>query len=110
MASRHERAWAAKHRGASAERKVAMNEPFSVSREASERRFRIRSLLAALAAAGLLLLLASEAWAAQFTGGPSIRVTPNVQVEFKWITDAAWVGKVEVFTNPHGTGTPVLTQ
>ena len=87
-----------------------MNEPFSVSREASERRFRIRSLLAALAAAGLLLLLASEAWAAQFTGGPSIRVTPNVQVEFKWITDAAWFGKVEVFNNPDGTGTPVLTQ
>ena len=29
----------------------------------------------------------------QFTmGGPSVRVTANDRVEFKWITDVAWVG------------------
>ena len=64
-------------------------------------------LLGALAAAALLLLLPAEAWALPFTGGPSVRVTPNVQVEFRWITDYAWYGKVEVFDNPDGTGTPV---
>jgi hypothetical protein len=46
----------------------------------------------------------------QFTGGPSVRVTPNVSVEFKWITDVSWLGKVEVFDNPDGTGTPILEQ
>jgi hypothetical protein len=27
-----------------------------------------------------------------------------------WITDVAWLGKVEVFDNPYGTGTPILTR
>src|SRR5262249_303911 len=35
---------------------------------------------------------------------------PNVQVEFKWITDASWFGRVEVFDNPDGTGVPVLAR
>jgi hypothetical protein len=43
----------------------------------------------------------------QFTGGPAVRVSPNVSIEFKWITDVAWFGKVEVFDNPDGTGTPI---
>jgi hypothetical protein len=46
--------------------------------------------------------------AARFTGGPSVRVSPDVSVEFKWITDVAWFGKVEVFDNPVGTGTPIV--
>ena len=25
-----------------------------------------------------------------------------------WITDVAWLGKVEVFDNPYGTGTPIV--
>src|SRR5207249_2432307 len=45
-----------------------------------------------------------------FTAGPSVRVTPNVQVEFKWITDVAWFGDVAVFDNPNGTGAPVFAQ
>ena len=47
---------------------------------------------------------------AQFTGGPSVRVSPNASVEFKWITDVAWNGKIEVFTASDGSGTPVLTK
>jgi hypothetical protein len=37
-------------------------------------------------------------------------VIPNVQAEFRWITDTAWFGKVEVFDNPYGAGTPILTR
>ena len=33
----------------------------------------------------------------QFTGGPSVRVTANNQIEFKWSTDVAWLGKVDIF-------------
>lgn len=84
-----------------------MDKPFLVNR-AWETRVRIRCLRAGLTGAGMLLLLASEAWAAQFTGGPSVRVDPNVQVEFKWITDVTWIGKVEGFDNPDGSGTPVF--
>jgi hypothetical protein len=64
--------------------------------------------LAALAASAVALLLPSLAWAPIFSGGPSVRVDPNVQVEFKWATDVAWFGKVEVFDNPDGTGTPLF--
>jgi hypothetical protein len=39
-----------------------------------------------------------------------VTVTPNVQVEFRWITDVAWFGKVEVFDNPYGTGAPIVTR
>jgi hypothetical protein len=42
-----------------------------------------------------------------FNGGPSVRVTPNVQVEFKWITNVSWFGEVAVFDNADGTGAPV---
>ena len=82
-----------------------MDKPFLVNR-AWEKRFRIRCL-AGLAGAGVLLLLAIVAWAA-FTGGPSVRVDPNVQVEFKWITDETWIGTVEGFDNPDGSGTPLF--
>jgi len=43
-------------------------------------------------------------------GGPSVRVQANSQVEFKWKTDVGWEGKVEVFDNPDGAGSPVLTK
>jgi hypothetical protein len=71
---------------------------------------RLRWPLAALAAAAVALLLPAAAWAPIFSGGPSVSVTPDVQVEFAWNTDVAWFGKVEVFTNPDGTGTPVLAE
>lgn len=57
-----------------------------------------------------LTLFASPAAAVGFTGGPSVRVTANAQVEFEWITDVAWFGKVEVFNNPDGTGWPVAVK
>jgi hypothetical protein len=46
----------------------------------------------------------------QFTGGPSIRVSANSSVEIKWVTDVAWFGKIEVFTDANGAGAPVLTK
>jgi hypothetical protein len=46
----------------------------------------------------------------QFTGGPSIRVSANTSIEVKWITDVAWFGKIEVFTDANGAGAPVLTK
>ena len=58
----------------------------------------------------LLIAVALATAAPQFTGGPSVTVTPNVQVEFRWITDVAWFGKVEVFDNPYGTGAPIVTR
>jgi hypothetical protein len=74
---------------------------------------RLRGPLAALAAAAIALIFPATAPATTcsicFTGGPSVRVTPNTQVEFKWTTDVAWFGKVEVFDNPDGTGTPVAS-
>jgi hypothetical protein len=63
-----------------------------------------------LICAGLLLLVASKAWGQQFTGGPSVRVSPNVSVEFKWTTDVALAGRVEVFNSPDGAGAPIATQ
>jgi hypothetical protein len=60
------------------------------------------------AALALVVLIASPARAVGFTGGPSVRVNPNNEVEFEWITDVTWLGKVEVFNNPDATGIPVL--
>jgi hypothetical protein len=56
----------------------------------------------------LLMAVALATAAPRFTGGPSVTVTPNVQVEFRWITDVALLGKVEVFDNPYGAGTPIV--
>ena len=47
--------------------------------------------------------LTTSAFGAQFLGGPSIRVNPNTSIEFEWITDVAWYGKVEIFSSPDGT-------
>src|ERR1700745_1002829 len=56
----------------------------------------------------LLTAVALATAAPRFTGGPSVRVRPDVSVEFMWITDVAWLGKVEVFDNPYATGTPIV--
>jgi len=58
----------------------------------------------------LLIAVALATAAPRFTGGPSVRVSPDVSVEFMWITDVAWLGKVEVFDNPYGMGTPIVTR
>lgn len=46
----------------------------------------------------------------QFTGGPSVRVSANTSVEIKWITDVAWLGKVEVFTTADASTPPIVTK
>ncbi|HTL33094.1 MAG TPA: Ig-like domain-containing protein [Kofleriaceae bacterium] len=46
----------------------------------------------------------------QFTGGPSIRVTSNTSIEVEWITDVAWFGKIEVFTDAAGATPPIVTK
>lgn len=46
----------------------------------------------------------------QFTGGPSVRVNANTSVEIKWITDVAWLGKVEVFTDAGGITVPIVVK
>jgi hypothetical protein len=56
----------------------------------------------------LLIAVALATAAPRFTGGPSVRINPDASVEFGWITDVAWLGKVEVFDNPYGTGTPIV--
>jgi len=58
----------------------------------------------------LAISVTSNTFAAQFLGGPSVRVNPGTSVEIKWITDAAWFGKVEIFTTGDGSGTPVFTK
>jgi hypothetical protein len=39
-----------------------------------------------------------------FTGGPSVRVTPNNKVEIRWIADFGGDARVEVFDNADGIG------
>ena len=58
----------------------------------------------------LLIAVALATAAPRFTGGPSVRVSLDLSVEFMWITDVAWLGKVEVFDNPYGSGTPIVTR
>jgi hypothetical protein len=70
----------------------------------------IRHLLLLCASLFITAFVTSNALAAQFLGGPSVRVNPNTSIEFKWITDVAWFGKVELFTTPDGSGTPLLTK
>jgi hypothetical protein len=71
---------------------------------------RFRLLLTGFVSAGALLFVPGVTWAAQFTGGPSVRVADDIQIEFEWITDVSWFGKIEIFANPDGTGTPVLSR
>lgn len=75
--------------------------------------------LVALAAAAVGLLLPAVAWAGfnppgdPFgSGGPAVRVVDDDidRVEIRWIASFGGDGKVEVFDNPDGTGTPIDTK
>jgi len=44
--------------------------------------------------------------AAAFTGGPSVRVSPNTNFEIRWTANFVGDGKVEIFDNPNG-GVPI---
>lgn len=44
-----------------------------------------------------------------FTGGPSVRVSPNAKIEIRWIADFVGTARVELFDNPDGIGTPIDT-
>jgi hypothetical protein len=68
---------------------------------------RVRFSVVAVCAAMTVMLVPGVASAAQFLVGPSVRVTPNTQVEIKWTNDVAWFGKVEIFTSADGTGAPI---
>jgi len=89
-------------------RAVAMGTSFAMSRGGPAAQLLIRVLPATLAVAGLMLGLASEARAG-FTGGPSVRVSPNTSFDIRWIADFIGVGKVEIFDNANG-GTPIDTK
>lgn len=69
---------------------------------------RLGAPLAVLAGAAAVVLPAGDSWAG-FTasGGPSVRVLANEQVEVRWIADFVGDGRVELFDNPDGTGTPI---
>ena len=78
-----------------------MNKPCLMNRS-------LRRLLAGFAGVGVIVLMTTQAWAPQYTGGPSVRVNPNVSVEFKWITDVSFLGTVLVFGSSGGVGTPIV--
>ena len=89
-------------------RTVAISTPFAAFRAGQAARLLIRVLPTTLAVAGLMLGLASETWAdgCCFTGGPSVRVSPNIKVEFRWTANFVGDGRVEIFDNPNG-GVPI---
>jgi hypothetical protein len=62
-------------------------------------------MLAAVVAS--FALLTERSVLAVFTGGPSVRVSPNSNIEIRWIADFVGDGRVEVFTNANG-GTPII--
>src|SRR5690348_17264808 len=69
---------------------------------------RVRRVAVAFTAVAVTLLGATPALAAvQFVIGPAVRVNPNVSVDFKWTTDVAWLGKVDVYMTPDGAGARV---
>ena len=55
-----------------------------------------------------LLVVVFFPWtsAAAFTGGPSVRVSPNDKIEIRWTANFVGDGKVEIFDNPNG-GVPI---
>ncbi len=79
----------------------------------SRRRFISRGARVGTGAAALAIVGYSmqprRAWALAFTGGPSVRVSPNAKLEIRWVADFIGNGKVELFDNPDGTGTPVAS-
>lgn len=68
----------------------------------------IHALPVTLSLACLMLVLASETQAdgCCFTGGPSVRVSPNARVEIRWTANFVGDGKVEIFDHPNG-GVPI---
>lgn len=70
---------------------------------------RLQGPLAALVAAAAVLLPAGEARATGFTGGPSVRVTPNTSFDIRWIADFVGTGKVEIFELDFGSAPPLDT-
>ena len=64
--------------------------------------------LLAAAVAGLEILTVRPVQAG-FTGGPSIRVSPNSMVEIRWVADFFGSGQVDIFDSPNG-GRPIDTK
>jgi hypothetical protein len=56
-----------------------------------------------------VLALAQGVASAAFTAGPSVRVNPNISVEIRWSADFVGAAKVEIFDNPDGNGSPIVT-
>jgi len=63
-----------------------------------------RSKLARAAFIFMLAAAAASPAMANFTGGPSVRVSPNVTFEIRYIADFSGDGKIEIFDNAAGTG------
>jgi hypothetical protein len=49
-------------------------------------------------------LLTERSVLAGFTGGPSVRVSPNTSFDIRWIASFVGTGKVEIFADPKGPG------
>jgi hypothetical protein len=69
-----------------------------------------RIAFAAVAAVVLALVLSPAVIHAAFTGGPSVRVSPNSKVEIRWIPDFVGDGILELFDNPNGSETAIDTK
>ena len=54
----------------------------------------------------LVIVFSPSTSAAGFTGGPSVRVSPNIKVEIRWTANFVGDGVVEIFDNPNG-GVPI---
>jgi hypothetical protein len=58
----------------------------------------------------ILVAFAPSVAAVGFSGWPSVRVSRNELVELTWHTPVAWFGRVEVFDNPTGSGSSILSK
>ena len=54
----------------------------------------------------LVIVFFPSTSAAAFTGGPSVRVSPNTKIEIRWTANFVGEGRVEIFDNPNG-GVPI---
>lgn len=66
-------------------------------------RMNLTSAVVIAAAVAVVVTVAAPARAV-FTGGPSVRVTPNDEFEIRWTANFVGDGRVDLFTNPDGTG------
>jgi len=57
------------------------------------------------------MVLTGRSVLAGFTGGPSVRVSPNTSFDIRWIGQFVGTGKVEIFADPTGpsAGAPIDT-